>query len=66
MAGKERCPHSTGSSYAVDYERDKVYEGAAMCTLVDKWCLLEGDQHCDIYEEYLCEVATEEIQNRES
>jgi hypothetical protein len=58
------CPHYTGPIAAVDYKRDKVYEGPGMCTLVDKWCLLEGDNHCDIYEEFLIEEAIEEIQNR--
>ena len=50
----ERCPHarSTGG-YSV--ELDDYIEGADLCTLVDKWCLLESGNQCEIYEELLKE-----------
>ena len=56
---KERCPHQKGSPVAYDFERDKVYEGAVMCSLVDKYCLLESGLPCETYEEYLKELASE-------
>ena len=30
-------------------------ESYTLCTMVDKWCLLEGGLSCDIYEEWLAE-----------
>ena len=53
---KPRCPYRKGSSAAYDFKRDKVYEGADMCTLVDKWCLLESGNRCETYEEFLADV----------
>ena len=48
-----RCPYYKPPKIAVDYERDKVYEGMAMCELNDKWCLKEEDMDCEIYNEFL-------------
>lgn len=50
---KPECPYRADSPVAYDYEHDKVYEGAAMCSITDKWCLLEENLECEIYEEFL-------------
>jgi len=57
---RERCPHQH-TPYAVDPERDKIYEGIAMCSLVDKACLLETHDKCDEYEEFLRELEDEQV-----
>ena len=64
---RERCPYQTGTPVAYDFERDKVYEGAVMCSLVDKrkavstgnLCVLEYGLECETYEEYLKETENE-------
>jgi len=53
---KPPCPEQL-PRIAVDLKTDKIYEGSAMCRLVDKYCLLETGDQCDTYNEYL---ATEE------
>ena len=53
------CPHYRPPTIAVDPETDKVYEGSAMCELTDKYCLVELDDECDIYNEFLEEVINE-------
>ena len=44
-----RCPHRQ-STWA---------EGVDMCELVDKYCLLETGDECDVYKEYLRELEDE-------
>ena len=46
----EKCPYQS-QQVAVDYERDKVYEGAVVCDLVDKPCLLESGMECEVWDE---------------
>ena len=48
------CPYMKQHT-AVDYKRDKVYEGPVMCDLVDKWCLLESGMECEEYDRFLKE-----------
>ena len=48
---KPECPHLRRRSAG-----DEVYYH---CDLVDKWCLLEGDNVCEEYEKFLKEVADE-------
>ena len=52
MEVKESCPyarHTGGYSAALD----EHVEGADMCTLVDKPCLLEAGLKCETYEDFL-------------
>lgn len=55
---KPRCPHArhTGGYSA---ELDEYIEGADMCDIVDKWCLLEGGMECETYNEFLKEEEDE-------
>jgi len=47
-----RCPNARNTSgYCA--ESDEYIEGADMCDLVDKWCLLDGGQECETYTEFL-------------
>ncbi len=55
---KPECPHRC-SIAVVDYISDKVYEGPDMCTLVDKPCLLETGDACEIYTIFLEETEAE-------
>ena len=54
----EGCPHQK-QQVAVDYERDKVYEGIVICNLNDKWCLLDTGMECDTWKE----IRSEEKEN---
>jgi len=45
-----RCPHIRHTG-GYSKELDEYIEGADMCSLVDKWCLLEEGLECKIWEE---------------
>ncbi len=47
---KPKCPDA----------RHSWYNGMALCNLNDKMCLLEGDNECPYYEDYLKELKEEE------
>jgi len=55
----ERCPHrrNTGGYCAA---LDDYIEGADMCELVDKWCLLGSGDTCETYSEFLNEMLKDE------
>jgi hypothetical protein len=54
-----RCPwvRSTGGYCK---ELDEYIDGADMCDLVDKWCLMEGGEPCEEYANYLEEMRKED------
>ena len=52
LRDKPRCPYSK-STGGFDPERDEYVEGCDMCDLVDKWCLLDGGQECETYNDFL-------------
>lgn len=60
MIGDERCPYYRPPTLASDPETDEIYEGAAMCTLVDKYCLREHGGECEVYDEFLKESREED------
>ena len=49
---KPECPHLRKKPAG-----DETY---LHCDLVDKWCLLEGNNECEEYNEFLKELADEE------
>ena len=51
------CPHRRPPMIAIDPQADKIYEGAAMCSETDKFCLLDEGLECDAYNEFLNEEA---------
>lgn len=51
-----RCPHYKSPRLLVDPKTDKDYESSAMCELVDKYCLVEHGNDCEIYNGYLEEI----------
>lgn len=61
VADKPQCPHYRPPRHITDPETDKVYASSAMCDLVDKFCLLESDDRCETYEEYLKEEQDEGV-----
>ena len=52
---KPECPYYQPPKYYVNPETGEDFEGAAMCNLVDKYCLVEYGHECEIYQEYLKE-----------
>lgn len=63
MLGKiteDVCPHKRHGMLAIDPGTDEVYEGTAMCELVDKCCLQETGDECDTYREFLEEQEKEQ------
>ena len=42
-----KCPHLRVLT-AHDEQFDEVYE-SHLCTLADKWCLMEADLECEVY-----------------
>lgn len=62
MMNEEMCPYYRPPRGMYVPQLDDYVEGAAMCELVDKPCLLEhGDPGCcETYNEYLEELHTEE------
>jgi len=61
----ERCPYLQDTS-GYSGELDEYVDGADICTLVDKCCLLNGDCKCDAYEEFLNELQAQESAEIES
>ena len=53
--GRE-CPNRRPPIIAVDPRIGKIYEGAAMCSETDKFCLLDENLGCDTYNELLKEL----------
>ena len=49
------CPYYKAPRYCIDPETDKSYEGSAMCTLVDKHCVVEYGGECEEYNNSLKE-----------
>ncbi len=51
LKAKPRCPDAR-SQHAIDDEHDEIHEGD-VCKLVDKVCLLEAGEVCEVYSEFL-------------
>lgn len=57
-----KCPHYISPRYYVDPATDKGYEGSAMCSETDKYCMVEYGEpdSCEEYNDYLKELKEEE------
>ena len=54
----EQCPERKGMG-AYDPVTDKHYDSPDFCQLNDKMCLLASGDECEIYQEYLKELAAD-------